>query len=65
VTNADTTTATGVFNVRAVGAGRYTGAATISVNPDVAGTYVYRVTPSGAALNTTAQTWTVTVVNPT
>jgi hypothetical protein len=59
--NADTLTATGVINVGAKLAGRFTGSATISVTPDVAGTYVYRVTPSGTGvLNVTAQTWTVT-----
>jgi len=62
-TNADSSTAVSgaAVNVVAKGAGRYTAAGTISVTPDVAGTYVYRITPSGAALNTTAQTWTVTV----
>ena len=59
--NADTLTATGVINVGAMAAGRFTGSATVSATPDVAGTYVYRVTPSGTGvLNVTAQTWTVT-----
>jgi hypothetical protein len=47
------------------GAGRFTGSATLTVTPDVAGTYVYRITPSGSVLTTTAQTWTVTAVAPT
>jgi trimeric autotransporter adhesin len=44
--------------------GRATGSGTISLTPDVAGTYVIRVTPAGG-LTTTAQTWTVTAAAPT
>jgi trimeric autotransporter adhesin len=64
--NADSSTATGVLNVWAKAAGRYTAAGTITVTPDVPGVYVYRITPSNVgASNTTAQTWTVTAVAPT
>ncbi|NBU23821.1 MAG: hypothetical protein EBS38_07975, partial [Actinobacteria bacterium] len=49
-----------VMSLASTGAGRFTGSATISLTPTVAGTYVIRVTPAGG-LTTTAQTWTVTV----
>ena len=62
--NTESSTALGVINVKSVGAGRYAATATISVTPDVAGEYVYRITPGGAALNTAAQTWTITAVDP-
>jgi len=54
-----------VLNVLAKAAGRYTAAGKIEVTPDVAGTYVYSITPGGAALNKTAQTWTVTATAQT
>ncbi len=67
--NAESSTATGVLNVGAKAIGRFTAAGTITVTPDVPGVYVYRITPSGATpgwvLNTTAQTWTVTAIDPT
>ena len=60
-TNADSATITGGFSVTSKAIGRFTATGVVSVTPDVAGTYVYRITPGGAnALNTTAQTWTVT-----
>jgi hypothetical protein len=62
--NAESSTATGVLNVGAKAAGRYTASGTITVTPDVPGEYVYRITPSGG-LSTAAQTWTVTAVAPT
>ena len=61
--NAGTVAATNPINVVSQAAGRYTGAVTISVTPDVAGDYVYRVTPSGGT-NATVQTWTVTATAP-
>ena len=64
-TNTDSSTVLGVINVASKGVGRYAATATISVTPDVPGVYVYRITPGGAALNTTAQTWTITAVDPT
>ena len=42
-------------------AGRTTGFGTVSLNPDVAGTYVVKVTPHSGA-NAAALTWTVTAV---
>jgi hypothetical protein len=60
---AGTVAATNPINVVSTATGRYTGAVTITVTPDVAGDYVYRVTPSGGT-NTTAQTWTVTATAP-
>ena len=63
--NANAVISSNVLNVGARAAGRYTGAGTISVTPDVPGVYVYRITPGGStAINTTAQTWTVTAVAP-
>ena len=58
-----TGTAAVVFTPAA--AGRFTGTATLTVTPDVAGVYVYRITPSGSVFTTTAQTWTVTATAPT
>jgi len=60
-TNADSATITGGFSATSKAAGRFTAAGTISVTADVAGTYVYSITPGATALNKTAQTWTVTV----
>jgi hypothetical protein len=60
-TNADSATITGGFSATSKAAGRFTAAGTISVTADVAGTYVYSITPGVTALNKTAQTWTVTV----
>jgi hypothetical protein len=63
--NANVGVPSNVLNVGAIAAGRYTAAGTLTVTPDVAGVYVYRITPGGStALNTTAQTWTVTAVAP-
>ena len=47
------------FSLASAGAGRVTASATVSLTPDVAGTYVVRITPAGG-LTTTAQTWTLT-----
>jgi hypothetical protein len=44
-------------------AGRTTGFGTVSLNPDVAGTYVVKITPHSGA-NATALTWTVTASVP-
>jgi hypothetical protein len=64
--NADSSTAGAVLNVWAKAGGRYTAAGTIAVTPDVPGVYVYRITPSNVgALTVTAQTWTVTAIDPT
>jgi F0F1-type ATP synthase epsilon subunit len=52
-----------VLSVGAAGSGRSTRAATLGFTPNVAGTYVVRVTPAGAALNTAALTWTITVTD--
>jgi hypothetical protein len=52
-----------VLSVGAAAAGRSTRAATLEITPNVVGTYVVRVTPAGAALNTTALTWTITVTD--
>jgi hypothetical protein len=49
-----------VFSLASAGAGRVTASATVSLTPDVVGTYVVRITPAGG-FTTTAQTWTVTV----
>jgi hypothetical protein len=50
-----------VLTVTPQAAGRFTGTGTLTVTPDVAGVYVYRITPGGSVFTTTAQTWTVTV----
>jgi hypothetical protein len=50
-----------VLTVTPQAPGRFTGTGTLTVTPDVAGTYVYRITPGGSVFTTTAQTWTVTV----
>ena len=64
VNNSGTSGVSGlVLTVGSAAAGRTTRAATLSLTPDVAGTYVVRVTPGGSALNTTAITWTVTVTD--
>ncbi|MEI6371902.1 MAG: hypothetical protein WCO49_19675, partial [Nostocales cyanobacterium ELA608] len=60
-TNADSATITGGFSVTSKAGGRFTASGTISVTADVAGTFVYSITPGGSALNKTAQIWTVTV----
>jgi trimeric autotransporter adhesin len=52
-----------VLTVGAAASGRSTRAATLEITPNVVGTYVVRVTPAGAALNTTALTWTITVTD--
>jgi hypothetical protein len=64
VNNSAGTNVTGlVLTVGAADAGRVTRAATLEITPNVVGTYVVRVTPAGAALNTTALTWTITVTD--
>ncbi len=50
---------TGTVTVTSTGAGRTTGSATLSITPDVVGTYVVKVTPHSGA-NAAALTWTVT-----
>ena len=52
-----------VLSVGAAASGRSTRAATLAITPNVVGTYVVRVTPAGAALNTAALTWTITVTD--